>query len=54
MTTTMELARFTIHDGAEQQLLAERPAMIAALRSCFPGCIAYLTRARTMAAGGRA
>ncbi|MEV4760459.1 antibiotic biosynthesis monooxygenase [Micromonospora sp. NPDC049559] len=42
---TIELARFRIHEGAEQRLLAERPAMIDALRSRFPACLAaYLTR----------
>jgi len=43
--TTIELARFKIHEGAEAQLLAERPAMVQALRQRFPGCMAaYLTR----------
>jgi quinol monooxygenase YgiN len=42
---TIELARFKIHEGAEPQLLAERPAMVDALRRRFPGCLAaYLTR----------
>lgn len=41
----VELARFTIHEGAEDTLLAERPAMIAALRRRFPACLAaFLTR----------
>lgn len=41
----IELARFEIHEGAETQLLAERPAMIDALHQRFPGCLAaYLTR----------
>jgi len=41
----IELARFTIHDGAEDTLLAERPAMIDALRRRFPACLAaFLTR----------
>jgi hypothetical protein len=45
MTMTMELARFTIHDGAEPAFLDERPAMIAALRQRFPGCLAaFLTK----------
>jgi hypothetical protein len=45
VSPTIELARFTVHPGAEPQLLAERPAMIAALRARFPGCTAaYLTR----------
>jgi heme-degrading monooxygenase HmoA len=42
---TMELARFRVREGAERQLLAERPAMVDALRRRFPGCLAaYLTR----------
>lgn len=42
---TIELARFTIHPGAEPQLLAERPAMLDALRRRFSGCLAaYLTK----------
>jgi hypothetical protein len=45
MTMTMELARFTVRAGAEEQLVADRPAMLAALRARFPGCLAgYLTR----------
>ncbi|TDV44810.1 antibiotic biosynthesis monooxygenase [Actinophytocola oryzae] len=41
----IELARFRIHDGAEEEFLAERPGMIAALRRRFPGCLAaFLTR----------
>ncbi|WP_433299104.1 antibiotic biosynthesis monooxygenase [Pseudonocardia sp. CA-142604] len=41
----IELARFTIHDGAERQLLDERPAMVRALRERFPACLAaYLTK----------
>jgi hypothetical protein len=45
MAITLELARFTIHHGAEEALLAERPAMVAALREHFPACLAaYLTR----------
>ncbi|WP_236809255.1 antibiotic biosynthesis monooxygenase [Amycolatopsis albispora] len=41
----MELAQFKIHEGAEAQLVAERPAMVAALRRRFPGCVAaYLTK----------
>ncbi|WP_221329690.1 hypothetical protein [Actinoplanes sp. L3-i22] len=43
--TTMELATFRIHDGAEEALLAERPAMLAALRTAHPACLAaYLTK----------
>jgi hypothetical protein len=46
MTMAVELARFTVHDGAEDALLAERPAMITALRRRFPACLAaFLTRA---------
>ncbi|MEV8440871.1 hypothetical protein AB0425_26135 [Actinosynnema sp. NPDC051121] len=43
--TTIELARFRIREGAEGPLLAERPAMVAALRRRFPACLAaYLTK----------
>jgi len=42
---TMEPARFKIHEGVEALLLAERPAMIEALRQRFPACrAAYLTK----------
>lgn len=45
MAMAIELARFRIREGAEAQLLAERPAMIQALRERFPACLAaYLTR----------
>ena len=45
MTMVIELARFTIHEGAEDTLLAERPAMIDALRHRFPACLAaFLTK----------
>ncbi|OLF12549.1 hypothetical protein BU204_29020 [Actinophytocola xanthii] len=41
----IELARFTVHPGAEEKLLAERPAMIEALRRRFPACLAaFLTQ----------
>jgi Antibiotic biosynthesis monooxygenase len=41
----LELARFTIYPGAETELVAERPAMLAALRARFPGVLAaYLTK----------
>ncbi len=41
----IELASFTIHEGAEETLLAERPAMLKALRERFPGCLAaYLVK----------
>ncbi|MGC7098712.1 antibiotic biosynthesis monooxygenase [Amycolatopsis lurida] len=43
--TTIELAHFRIHEGAEARLVAERPAMVSALRRSFPGCLAaYLTK----------
>ncbi|MCW2143187.1 antibiotic biosynthesis monooxygenase [Actinoplanes cyaneus] len=43
--TTMELASFRIHDGAEEAFLAERPAMLAALRRAYPACLAaYLVK----------
>jgi hypothetical protein len=45
MTMAMELARFKIHEGVESLLVAERPAMIEALRRRFPACLAaYLTK----------
>jgi hypothetical protein len=45
MSMVIELARFTIHEGTEEQLLAERPAMIDALRRRFPACLAaFLTK----------
>lgn len=45
MTMVIELAHFTIHEGAEEKLLAERPAMIDALRRRFPACLAaFLTK----------
>lgn len=45
MSMVIELARFTINPGAEDTLLAERPAMITALRQRFPACLAaFLTR----------
>jgi|GEM_PF-2108838 len=41
----IELAEFRVHPGAEEQLVADRPRMLAALRERFPGCLAaYLTR----------
>ena len=41
----LELARVRIADGAEPDFLAERPAMLAALRDRFPGVrAAYLGR----------
>ena len=45
MTTTFELAAFTIRDGSEPALLAERPTMLAALRHSFPAILAaWLTK----------
>jgi hypothetical protein len=45
LVMTMELARFKIHENAESLLIAERPAMVAALRSRFSGCMAaYLIK----------
>ncbi|QKV76196.1 antibiotic biosynthesis monooxygenase [Amycolatopsis sp. Hca4] len=45
MTMTIELARFKVAEGAVAQLVAERPAMVEAMRRRFPGCLAaYLTR----------
>ena len=40
MKPTLELAAFTVRDGAETAMLAERPAMIAALRRASPGLLA--------------
>lgn len=41
----IELASFTVHAGAEDTLLAERPAMVSALRQRFPACLAaFLTQ----------
>jgi hypothetical protein len=40
MALTLELATFTVRDGAQASLVAERPAMIAALREAFPGLLA--------------
>ncbi|MEU4236607.1 hypothetical protein [Actinoplanes sp. NPDC026619] len=39
MTTTVEFARFTVRAGAEAKLVADRPAMLAALRARFPACL---------------
>ena len=45
MTLTFELAQFVARDGEEESLLAERPAMVRALREAFPGALAaWLTR----------
>jgi hypothetical protein len=40
MTLTLELASFTVREGAEQEMLAERQAMIEALAEAFPGVLA--------------
>ena len=40
MTLTLELARFTVREGTEEELLAERQAMIEALAAAFPGVLA--------------
>jgi hypothetical protein len=45
MTLTLELAAFTVREGAEPALLAERPEMLAALRQAFPAVLAaWLTK----------
>jgi hypothetical protein len=45
MTLTLELAAFTVREGAEPDLLAERPGMLAALRHAFPAALAaWLTK----------
>ena len=45
MTLTFELAAFTVREGAEPALLAERPEMLAALRRAFPAALAaWLTK----------
>ena len=45
MTLTFELAHFTVRDGEEEALLAERPAMVRALQEAFPGALAaWLTK----------
>jgi heme-degrading monooxygenase HmoA len=45
MTLTFELARFTVREGEEADLVAERPEMIAALAQAFPGLLgAWLTK----------
>jgi hypothetical protein len=42
---TFELAQFVVRDGEEETLLAERPAMVRALREAFPAVLAaWLTR----------
>jgi hypothetical protein len=45
MTLTFELAHFVGRNGHEQALLAERPAMVRALKRAFPDALAaWLTR----------
>ena len=45
MRPAFELAGFTVRDGAEVAMLAERQAMIGALRQAFPGLLAaWLTK----------
>lgn len=36
MTQVLEIARFTVKTGAEAQMLAERPAMVEAIRRHYP------------------
>jgi hypothetical protein len=40
MALTFELATFTVREGEEASLVAERPQMIAALGRAFPGVLA--------------
>jgi hypothetical protein len=40
MRPALELAAFTVRDGAEAAMLADRPAMMEALRRAFPGLLA--------------
>src|ERR671936_429409 len=45
MALTFELAHFVVHEEEEEELLAERPAMVRALREAFPDALAaWLTR----------
>jgi hypothetical protein len=45
MALTFELAHFVVHEGDEEALLAERPAMVRALQEAFPAALAaWLTR----------
>jgi hypothetical protein len=45
MPLTIELAAFTVREGAEPQLRAERPEMLGALRQAFPAALAaWLTK----------
>jgi hypothetical protein len=40
MTLTFELATFSVREGEEASLVAERPQMVAALGRAFPGLLA--------------
>jgi hypothetical protein len=45
MALTFELAHFKVREGEETALVAERPAMVPALRRALPGALAtWLTR----------
>jgi Antibiotic biosynthesis monooxygenase len=45
MALTFELASFRVTPDSEASLVAERPAMLSALRRAFPGALgAWLTR----------
>ena len=45
MALTLELAHFEVHEGQEEALVAERPAMLRALQEAFPDALAaWLTR----------
>jgi hypothetical protein len=45
MTQVFEFAAFTVHEGHQQALVDERPAMITALRKAFPVVLAdWLTQ----------
>jgi hypothetical protein len=40
MTLTFELAHFSVREDDEEALIADRPAMVSALREAFPGALA--------------
>ena len=45
MALTFELAAFTVREGQDASLVAERPQMISALGQAFPGLLgAWLTK----------
>jgi hypothetical protein len=45
MTPVFELAAFTVRKDQEQDLISERPAVLAALHDAFPGLMsAWLTQ----------